>query len=235
MSIHWSCMHPLEILRWLQTFPISSPKFERSYQCIDGLCIPCFSTLVSMQQVSWCLEGSLRSLFGFEPFAPVSWRLEESSLVDKIKKFRVPSFLVPDRFFSFIVIHRIGRSCFQSSFRHGTNHHVLTNLRKPHEIEKAQKVIPFIFRKTTFGQNVCWIFGSRLIRSNNQSRHTPHCRTSPFDNHFDHGFVVFKDVQLRFTLRRMCVGAYIVHFTQVLNLLSSFSHLGLESRTASVP
>ena len=71
---------------------------------------------------------------------------------------------------------------------------------------------------------VIWILGSKLILSNNQSGATlwvldmSHRRTSSFYYHFDHGFVVFKDVQLRFTLRRMCVGGYIIHFTQLLNL-----------------
>ena len=96
------------MLRCLQTSPTSSPKFERSYSCVDGLCIPCFWTLVSMQQVSLCLEGSLHSLFGFDPAAPVSWRLEEPSLVDSLENFRLPiwnqrasSFLVPGRLFFF--------------------------------------------------------------------------------------------------------------------------------------
>ena len=54
-----------------------------------------------------------------------------------------------------------------------------------------------------------------------------HRRTSTFTYHFDHGFVVFKDVQLRFTLRRMCAGGYAIHLTQLLNLLSSFDMLVL--------
>ena len=98
----------LKMLRWLQTFPTSSPNLERSFPCIDGLCIPCFWTKVSMQQVSSCLEGSLHSLFGFDLSAPVSWRLEEPSLVHSLENFRLPilnhrasSFLVPGRLFFF--------------------------------------------------------------------------------------------------------------------------------------
>ena len=52
--------------------------------------------------------------------------------------------------------------------------------------------------------------------------HLPgHRRTSSFNYHFDHGFVVFKDVQLRFIVRRMCVGEHMIHITQLINLLSS--------------
>ena len=36
------------------------------------------------------------------------------------------------------------------------------------------------------------------------SRHMSHRGTSSFDYHFDHGFVVFKNVQMRFILRRTC-------------------------------
>ena len=79
-----------------------------------------------------------------------------------------------------------------------------------------------------------WMLGSNLILSNNQSiatlwvsGHMSHGPTSSFNSHIDRGFFVFKDVQLRFSLRRMCVGGYVIHFTQLLNLLSSFDMLGL--------
>ena len=54
-----------------------------------------------------------------------------------------------------------------------------------------------------------------------------HRGTSSFNYHLDHGFVVFKDIQLRFSLRRMCVSGNIIHFTQLFNLLSSFDMLCL--------
>ena len=60
------------------------------------------------------------------------------------------------------------------------------------------------------------------------SGYVSHRRTSSFNHLYDHGFVVFKDVQLGFTLRRMCVGGNVIHFTQLLNLLSSFDMLGLD-------
>ena len=54
-------------------------------------------------------------------------------------------------------------------------------------------------------------------------------------DHFDHGFVVLKDAQLRLTLRRVCVlVGYIIHLIQLLNLLLSLTCwvLVLESRSA---
>ena len=77
MSIHWSCMHPLKMLSWLHTFPTSFPKIRRSYPRIDGLCIPCFWTLVSMQQVSLCLKDSLQFFIWVGSFCTsflVAWR-----------------------------------------------------------------------------------------------------------------------------------------------------------------
>ena len=58
------------------------------------------------------------------------------------------------------------------------------------------------------------------------SGHVSHRRTSSFHDHFDHGFVVFKDVQLRFIVRRMCVGVHIIHITQLIKFLSSSDFLG---------
>ena len=53
-----------------------------------------------------------------------------------------------------------------------------------------------------------WFLGSRLIRSNGQSRATlwvletcSHCRTSAFDNHFDYNFIVLKHMQHSFLTR----------------------------------
>ena len=60
------------------------------------------------------------------------------------------------------------------------------------------------------------------------SGHVSHRRTSSFNNHFDHGFVIFKDVQLRFVVRRMCVGGHVIHLTQLITLLFSFDMLGLD-------
>ena len=66
------------------------------------------------------------------------------------------------------------------------------------------------------------------IKSNSvSSGNMSHCGTSSFDYHFDHNFVVLKNVQLGLTLKRMCVGGYVIHFTQLVNLLFSCDSLGL--------
>ena len=79
-----------------------------------------------------------------------------------------------------------------------------------------------------------WILGSKLILSNNQPRATlwdlDTCLIvglRPLSIILNHGFVVFKDVQLRFTLRRMCVGGYVIHLTQLRNLRFPSDMLGL--------
>ena len=78
------------------------------------------------------------------------------------------------------------------------------------------------------------IFGFQIdsveqpIKSNSVgSGHVSHCWTSSFDNHFDDSFTVFNSVQLRLTVRRMCVGEHIIHITQLINLLFYFDFLGL--------
>ena len=77
-----------------------------------------------------------------------------------------------------------------------------------------------------------WIFEFNLILSNEQPvkhnsvgpGYVSHWWTSSSDNHLDDCFVVFKNVQLRLVLRRMCVGGYVIHIWQLLNLsLSLFS------------
>ena len=61
---------------------------------------------------------------------------------------------------------------------------------------------------------------SNSVGSGNMS----HCGTSSFDYHFDDNFIVFKDVQLRLTLTRMCVNGYKIH---ILGL-----GFGMEIRTS---
>ena len=74
------------------------------------------------------------------------------------------------------------------------------------------------------------------IKSNSVSfRHMSHCGTSSFDYHFDHCFIVFQNVQLRLSLRRMCVGGYAVHFALFINFLSSCDMLGLGFEIKNCP
>ena len=53
-----------------RTFPTSSANTERPCSCVDGSCIPCFSVLVMMQQISLSLRSSHHLSFGFDPPAP---------------------------------------------------------------------------------------------------------------------------------------------------------------------
>ena len=60
------------------------------------------------------------------------------------------------------------------------------------------------------------------VKSNpSGSGYVSHRQTSSFTYHFDDGSVIFKNVQLRFFVRRMYVGAHIIHISQLINLLSS--------------
>ena len=54
------------------------------------------------------------------------------------------------------------------------------------------------------------------------SCHVSHCWTSALNHHFDHSFVVFKIVQLRLTLRRVCVCGKVVHMRQFINISDPF-------------
>ena len=86
--------------------------------------------------------------------------------------------------------------------------------RETHNVDQTKKMIPFVSWKTSFSQNVCeLVFGVHMfdldlgfqIDSVNQpiksdfvsSGHVSHRRTSSFTHHIDHGFAVFKNVQLR--------------------------------------
>ena len=87
-------------------------------------------------------------------------------------------------------------------------------------IEQAQQMIPLITRETSFGQNVSELFfGCRCIRFGSwnpdlfdrttNSRATLWVlenvsymvRTSPFNDHFDHCFIVFEHIQQSFLTR----------------------------------
>ena len=72
-----------------------------------------------------------------------------------------------------------------------------------------------------------WILGSKLILSNNQSRATnsvgsgnmSHGRASSLNDHFDHCFIVFKDIQQNFLTRRIrTFGENTINIVQIINL-----------------
>ena len=52
-----------------------------------------------------------------------------------------------------------------------------------------------------------------------------HCWTAALFDHFDHCFIVLKDVQLRLALRRICGCGDVVHMRQLVNI-SIFFFLG---------
>ena len=96
------------------------------------------------------------------------------------------------------------------SFRHGTNHNALSNLREiarkvhraTYTVEQTQKVIPLTSRETSFGQNVCeLVFGVNIFDLDLGFQIDS---LTAFDDHLGHSLVDCKHVQLRLTLRRMC-------------------------------
>ena len=79
-------------------------------------------------------------------------------------------------------------------------------------IKQGQQMIPLIACEIPFGQNVCELvfgvdvfdldFGVQInsieqpIKSNSvSSGDVSHCRTSTFQNHFDHSLIVLKHIQ----------------------------------------
>ena len=109
MSIHWSCMHPIENVALIADIP---NFFSKNRKILPMYRWFVYSMFLNSDEhaASFLVPGGFSSLFifGFDPFAPVSWRLEGSSLVDSldnirppISNYRAPSFLVPGRFFLF--------------------------------------------------------------------------------------------------------------------------------------
>ena len=95
------------------------------------------------------------------------------------------------------------------------------NIEKTHDVEHTEKVVPLITGEIALRQHVCeLVFGVNkcdldvvvridsvkqpIKRNSVCSGHVSHCWTSSFDNHLDDCFVVFKNVKLRLTLRKMC-------------------------------
>ena len=139
----------------------------------------------------------------------------------------------------------ITRGCVLSSFRHGTNHKALaarmsrntlcwTNTEGDPLISRETSLVRMSTSWFLVSTYLIWILGFQVdpvkqpIKSDSVSaRHMSHRGTSSFNYHLDHGFVVFKDVQLRFSLRRTCVGGYTIHLAQLINPLFSIDMLGL--------
>ena len=101
-----------------------------------------------------------------------------------------------------------------------------------HHVEQTKQMIPLVTKKTPYGWNISKLvlgvnifdldlgfqfnFVEQPIKRNSVgSGHVSYCWTSSFKNPLDDSFVVFKIVRLRRTLRRMCLGGYVIHFWQL--------------------
>ena len=99
--------------------------------------------------------------------------------------------------------------------------------RKIHNVNQTKNITPIITRETAFSQQICeLVFGVNIfdvdlavqvdsvqqpiLRDSMGSRHVSPHRTSSFDDHLYHSFVVFKNVQLSFALRRMPVRGHMI-------------------------
>ena len=99
------------------------------------------------------------------------------------------------------------------------------------DVEQMEKIVPLITRKITFGQDVCeLVFGVDVfdlnlwiqidsvklpIKNNSVSPgNMSHCRTPALDDHFNHCFVILKNVEHRTTSRRLRVRRSITNITQ---------------------
>ena len=97
-----------------------------------------------------------------------------------------------------------------------------------HNVEQTKKMIPLITCEAPVGQHVSeFVFGVNMfdldlwfyidsveqpVKCNSvESGHVSHCWSSAFDDNLDHSLIIFKDVQLRLALSRMCVCGYVVH------------------------
>ena len=102
-------------------------------------------------------------------------------------------------------------------------------------VQRAQKMIPFITSQISMGQYVCELvfgvnefdlhFGSRLILSNNQSRatlwfgqHVALSAPSLYDQ-FDHCFVVFEHIQQSFTICGLNISGNQINVMYNIDLL----------------
>ena len=104
--------------------------------------------------------------------------------------------------------------------------------REIHDVEQVQKMVPFITRETTLGQHVYhlvfgvsifdWDLGVYIYSDEQPIQRNSVCPgnmshrwTSPFDDNFDNCLVILKDVQLRFTMRRICVHRNLIYIRQI--------------------
>ena len=67
------------------------------------------------------------------------------------------------------------------------------------------------------GMSASWFLVSTYLISVGAG-HVSHRWTSSIDSHFDDSFIVFKNVQLRLTLRRVCVSVCVINVRPLINL-----------------
>ena len=124
-----------------------------------------------------------------------------------------------------------------NAFRHGA---LLSNLigivgkkiakkatsihREIHNVERTKKVIPFISWETSSGQNVSELVSGVHILDLDFAFQIDSFEQQIKSNSVGsgHSFIIFKDVQLRLTLRKMFVSVYVIHIRQLNKLLLSF-------------
>ena len=100
------------------------------------------------------------------------------------------------------------------------------------DVKQMKKIVPLIACEIPFCQYDCkLVFGVDIldlklgvqidsvrqpIKSNSVgSGNMSHCWTSAFDDHFNHGFVILKDVQHRTKSRKLCVRRHTVNIVQI--------------------
>ena len=96
------------------------------------------------------------------------------------------------------------------------------------DVKQSVKTIPFITGEITLRQHVCELFfGVNIFdlvsgvqidyvtqpikRDSLGSGHVSHRSTSAFNDHFDHSFIIFKNVKLGLEVRRFCVCDDVIH------------------------
>ena len=148
-------------------------------------------------------------------------------------------------FFSLLFLHPFRhrfRAAYQAGIRSAASRAEMT------DDEQLKKIIPFVTCEITFGQNVCELmFGINVsnlnfrtkinpvkqpIQSNSVgSWHMPHCATSAFDYHFNHGFAVLKDIQHSIETRMCSVWWNVINVDQIeigVRCWELFSHVLLK-------
>ena len=185
--------------------------------------------------VSWCLADSFLSL-SFTGLTRDPKLDEEMSSLHWLCMSRITGL-------AFCCRRATIRGCSLTSFRQGTKHYTLSNMRESfwncykntsrNSLYWTNKESDSIHFRETSSISASLVFGVNIfdldhgfqvdsVEQPNKSDsvspwHVSHRWTSSFYYHFDHGFVVFKNVQRDFALRWRCVCGYIIHFSQLLN------------------